>query len=242
MEDSEMACGHEPETSPMNMSATSVIDEYSSDPRFIESQREFRSLLFDIARSSGPTREGSPVEGSADGTQPSPTIISSHIKDVVTTRERVVLLKNYVNEVAPWLDMFDAEQAFVREIPILAKSSAALTYAILAISARQIERQNKIQGEQSSLALYQEAIKSLAPHLQARDDKILAACVILCCLEMMSAAPKNWRKHLDGCAALFESNGINGFSTGIPQAVFWCYARMGRWYHMQCKSLKFAAG
>jgi hypothetical protein len=223
------------DTSPMGLSAASTYDEYASDPRFIESQREFRTLLFDTARSAGPTRVGSPVPGDSNGLDdsnpPEPSARAaeyrSYIKSVVTTGERVIWLKNYINEVAPWLDMFDAQQVFGSKVIMLAKTSAPLTYAILAISARQMERQKKLQGDHNSLQLYQEAIRSLTPQLQARDPNILAACVILCCLEMMSAAPRNWRKHLDGCAALFEAYGVHGFSTGIPQAVFWCYARMG---------------
>jgi hypothetical protein len=125
------------------------------------------------------------------------------------------------------LDMFDQEQMFGQIVPVLAKSSVPLTYAILAISARQMERVKKLKGDHDSLQLYQEAIRSLTPHLLACDPNIMATCVILCCLEMMSASPKNWRKHLDGCATLFESYNIHGFSGGVPQAVFWCYARMG---------------
>jgi hypothetical protein len=126
------------------------------------------------------------------------------------------------------LDMFDQQQMFGQTVPILAKSSVPLTYAILAISARQMERVRKLKGEHDSLQLYQESIRSLTPHLLACDPNIMATCVILCCLEMLSAAPKNWRKHLDGCATLFESYNIHGFSEGVPQAVFWCYARMGK--------------
>jgi len=36
-----------------------------------------------------------------------------------------------------------------------------------------------------------------------------------------------WRRHLDGCACLIQSLGINGFSGGMEQALFWCFARMG---------------
>ena len=220
----------------MELSTVSAFDEYSSDPRFVESQRELRMLLFDTARSLAPTRATSPVLPADEipNSLRSPEIVSvssetpSSIRLIVSTGKRVAWLKNYINEVAPWLDMFDAQQAFGRQILILAKSSPPLTYAILAISARQMERQKKLQGDYDSLQLYQEAIMSLTPQLGARDPNIMATCVILCCLEMMSAAPKNWRKHLDGCAALFHSYGINGFSSGIGQAVFWCYARMGK--------------
>lgn len=36
-----------------------------------------------------------------------------------------------------------------------------------------------------------------------------------------------WRRHLDGSASLILSLGINGFSGGLEQALFWCFARMG---------------
>lgn len=40
-------------------------------------------------------------------------------------------------------------------------------------------------------------------------------------------SPKMWRRHLDGSASLILSLGINGFSGGLEQALFWCFARMG---------------
>ncbi|RDW81255.1 uncharacterized protein DSM5745_04812 [Aspergillus mulundensis] len=39
--------------------------------------------------------------------------------------------------------------------------------------------------------------------------------------------PKEWRRHLDGCAYLIQAAGINGFSGNEEQALFWCFARMG---------------
>ena len=43
---------------------------------------------------------------------------------------------------------------------------------------------------------------------------------------MLSSSPKAWHQHLDGCAHLIEAVGINGFSGGVNQALFWCFARM----------------
>jgi hypothetical protein len=37
-----------------------------------------------------------------------------------------------------------------------------------------------------------------------------------------------WRRHLDGCASLIQSLNIHGSSGGMEQALFWCFARMGR--------------
>jgi len=224
---------YEPRDSPMGLSISS-LDEYSMDPRFVESQKELRTLLFTTAHSIAPTRVGSPVrQNQLSGELPgTPGSNSSHqyslcLKNIISTGRRVTWFKNYIQEVAPWLDMFDVQQSFGREVPMLAQSSPPLVWAILAISARQMERQNKVKGDQDSLQLYQEAIRSLTPQVLTRGPNIMATCVILCCLEMMSAAPRNWRKHLDGCAALFSSYGIHGFSGGVLQGTFWCYARMG---------------
>jgi hypothetical protein len=124
--------------------------------------------------------------------------------------------------------MFDSKRTFGIQLPLLAKESPPLMYAILAIGARQLERKEKTQSSFDSLELYQEAIRLLTPLISTRDTHVIAACVILCCLEMFSASAQDWRHHLEGCAAVFEAFGINGFSDDILQAIFWCYARMGK--------------
>lgn len=123
--------------------------------------------------------------------------------------------------------MFDTQCFFRIQLPALARNFPALLSAILAISARQMERKEDIRDSFESLELYQEAIRLLSPLLQVRNPNVVAACVLLCCLEMMSARAQDWRRHLEGCAALFDSFEIHGFSSGLLQAVFWCYARMG---------------
>jgi hypothetical protein len=140
------------------------------------------------------------------------------------------------------LDMFDSERAFGIQMPQLAQSSSALMYALLALSARQIERQGamsvqirglvaqserQVQTSFDSLELYQEAIRLLTPLMQAHDPAVIPICVILCCLEMMSASAQDWRRHLEGCSALFDTFTVHGFSGGLMQAIFWCFARMG---------------
>lgn len=126
--------------------------------------------------------------------------------------------------------MFDTQCFFRIQLPALARNFPALLSAVLAISARQMERKEGIRDSFESLELYQEAIRLLSPLLQVRNPKVVAACVLLCCLEMMSARAQDWRRHLEGCAALFDAFEIHGFSSGLLQAVFWCYARMGTEY------------
>lgn len=78
----------------------------------------------------------------------------------------------------------------------------------------------------TSLALYQQAIHLLLPRLTTRSTAVIASCVVLCVLEMLSCSPRAWQRHLDGCATLLRAVGIHGFSGGLEQALFWCFARM----------------
>lgn len=134
--------------------------------------------------------------------------------------------------------MFDSSHAFGLQVPLQAQTSPALLCAILAISARQIERKEASDGNPTpqksfdSLELYQEAIRLLTPLLQAHGQAVIPICVIpicviLCCLEMMSASARDWGRHLEGCAALFDAFQVHGFCGGLLQSVFWCHARMG---------------
>ncbi|KAK0382305.1 C6 zinc finger domain-containing protein [Colletotrichum limetticola] len=212
------------------------LDEFVTDPGYLAYQEELRCLIFNTAQTAAPTREGTPeaADGgfSAGGFAAPGTILGDEgaarrqAGQILGTGRRLEYLKNYVGEVATWLDMFDSDRAFGIQVPVLARSSPALLYAVLALSARQMERKEGKQTSFDSLELYQEAIRLLTPLLQSRDQKIIPICTILCCLEMMSASAQDWRKHLEGCAALFESFYVHGFSGGLLQAVFWCYARM----------------
>lgn len=139
------------------------------------------------------------------------------------------LWQNYLQEVATWLDMFDCERHFQTTIPMLAKSADHLHYSILALSARQMERKNPENPYTESLDLYQEAIGLIVEELHTLDVAVIASCVLLCVLEMMSSSPKAWSRHLEGCAMLLKAAGINGVAGDVRQALFWCFARMDCW-------------
>ena len=50
--------------------------------------------------------------------------------------------------------------------------------------------------------------------------------VVSTTLTLTPGNPKEWRRHLDGCAYLIQAAEINGFSGKEEQALFWCFARM----------------
>jgi hypothetical protein len=115
-----------------------------------------------------------------------------------------ILWGNYLNEICSWvsrlcrlhyienpsnsgkLDMFDNHRHFASTFPQMAKSSTHLRYSILALSARQLERQQNRKSQSESLYLYQEAIHLLLPELGSKTTPVIASCVILCVLEMLS--------------------------------------------------------
>ncbi|KAF1812255.1 hypothetical protein P152DRAFT_30347 [Eremomyces bilateralis CBS 781.70] len=200
-----------------------------NDPAFLASQDELRALLFTTAQTPAPSRRGS--LGSHAETERGDTDTADvggayrQMQQILASHRRLEYLKNYIGQVAPWLDMFDSHRTFGIQIPALCRNPALL-YSILALSARQMELKEGKRHTYDSLELYQVAIKSLKPLLQSRDQDAIAVCVILCCMEMMSASGEDWHRHLDGCAALFDSFNVHGFSNGLWQALFWCYARM----------------
>lgn len=201
-----------------------------------------RNHIFNTARSGAPSRQSSPpyaaghegeqnlqqnfVVAATDLLKGNGSCIRSSKAPDLTQQEEYELWKNFIDEVAPWLDKFDNQCHFGRTLPLIAQSHDHLKFSILALSARQLERKDHSRPSSRSLALYQEAIHQLVPELEGRNTAVIASCVVLCVLEMMSCAPKEWRRHLDGCASLIQSVGIHGFSGGIEQALFWCFARM----------------
>ena len=204
----------------------SSADEYAANPRFLELQEELRCVLFSAVASLDPTSYTSPVPSEPlDGPRTSrPSLDFTRVS--IPKIRLIFYLKNWITECAPYLDKFDEARHFGVHVPILAQRSPTLFYAILAFSARQTERKACLDKAYDSLELYQESIRLLGPCLQAKDPNVLVTVCILAVMELMSVSPRDWRRHVEGCAALFESFNVTGLSGGHLQAVFWCYARM----------------
>lgn len=214
----------------MSPESLSTLDDYSKNPRFIQLQEELRGVLF--ARASGenaltddaPDPSGEAAED--DTSQPEPKHGFDFGRVSIPKMKLIHYLKNWIVECAPYLDKFDGARHFATHVPVMAARSPALLYAVLAFSARQTERRTKSTQTYDSIELYQESIRLLAPGMRAHDANMLVTACILAVMELMSGSPRNWRRHIEGCATLFDLFHVNGFSGGVLQAVFWCYARM----------------
>lgn len=214
----------------------SVVEDgiFLPGSQYQELHAQLRSRIINTARSTAPSRLGTPdILQSAQESVPH---VSSDISDdqdeesrrlaYQSPEQEYLLWQAYINEVASWLDKFDNDRHFELVLPMLARSHPHLKFAILALSARQVERKEQKLDYSCSLALYQHAIHLLSPLLQKRTTEVLASCVVLAVLEMLSCSPKAWRRHLDGCAALIQALGISGACGGLEQALFWTFARM----------------
>lgn len=167
--------------------------------------RELHTTLYnhmvDTARGTGLTRTGTPesdksqhdttTQGtpkhSSQWSQPEPDRHErSNLPKGMTVRREMELWRNYLDEIALWLDMFDNDRHFQIHLPVLAQKSEPLRLSVLALSARQIERRDPDKPYTESLALYQEAIRLIAGELESMSTEVIGSCVLLCVLEMMS--------------------------------------------------------
>lgn len=244
--------GSESQTSPLNAAPMSLVMADYMDPvqaftpegpsedgvflpgsAYHELHSTLRNHIIQEVQSNAPTRQVTPDTSSRSDTihleadlSISAIVDASEPQQVLDKDEEIFLWRNWIDEIAPWLDKFDRDCHFQYVIPTMASDHDHLRFAVLALSARQIELKETTLPTDRSLALYQQAIHLLLPHLPTRSTAVIASCVILCVLEMLSCSPKAWRRHLDGCASLMEAVGINGFVGGVEEALFWCFARM----------------
>ncbi|KAL2060150.1 hypothetical protein VTL71DRAFT_9972 [Oculimacula yallundae] len=236
------------------MGSTAQIDtpESLSPDNYIATYQDLHKTLYfhmvETARHNALTRQGTPDPSVEEHPLlvpgPSPSSFANNVP--CESRERGLRLqnltagklahkrqfelwRNYLDEIAVWLDMFDDERHFQFKIPLLAKSADHLHYSILALSARHLERKLPSPSYTESLRLYQEAIQLIVKKLYTLDTTVIASCVLLCVLEMMCSSPKAWCRHLDGCSMLLEAAGINGVVGGVRESLFWCFARMDVW-------------
>ncbi|KAF2091334.1 hypothetical protein K490DRAFT_31285 [Saccharata proteae CBS 121410] len=229
-----------------NILSPDSLGLYYPTSAYRDLQQNLHTHILETARNTGLTRQGTPDLSLGGSRRPSlgehdPETISSATARLeffaqtpttakhLTAQREIELWQNYLTEISPWLDKFDNKRHFELTVPLMAKTSDHLRYSILTLSARQQERKDPNRPYTESLGLYQEAIKHLVPELETINSAVIASCVLLCVLEMIIVSPKDWGRHLDGCAIMLQAANINGSVGGVNQALFWCFARMDVW-------------
>jgi hypothetical protein len=218
---------------PMESRSPDTLQTYYPNAEYRALHATLYNYMVDTARAET-TRQGTPVPLVQDSD--SVAKLQSYTGNIVaqsnsstavlTVQREQELWANYIDEVTDWLDMFDNDNHFKTVLPALAQKTKHLRLAILALSSRQLERKDPNKPYVESLRLYSEAIQLINNDLASMGTAVIASCVLLCVLEMMSSSPNEWARHLDGCAMLLTAAGIHGAVGGMKQAIFWCFARM----------------
>lgn len=86
-------------------SATLSLDDFSKDPGFLASREELRSLILNNAQSALPSREVTPFGGGVEKRDSTAAKVHQ-IKQVLFEGRNLEYLRNYSNQVAPWVSSF----------------------------------------------------------------------------------------------------------------------------------------
>ncbi|KZN90235.1 hypothetical protein EN45_003510 [Penicillium chrysogenum] len=140
--------------------------------------------------------------------------------------EEARLLQHFVEKVAPFFDCTDRQQHFAIHIPYRARRCETLFNAILAMSARHLNRTTGFDPFVSD-HYYQACLAKLIPALNdhgvTMDDDLLSATVILRLLEEFDVplAGSDIRGHSFGTKAFIRSPSMMTTTPSLRQAVYW---------------------
>lgn len=104
-------------------------DDYATNPTFLASQEELRSLLFNTAQSAHPTRAPSPVGSSIIDGAGGSSGRQSQMRQILASRKRIDYLKNYIAKVAPWVSSIYPCLVYASFLSSICDGRAATTVA-----------------------------------------------------------------------------------------------------------------
>lgn len=143
--------------------------------------------------------------------------------------EAAELLGRYQTGVAVWMDLFDHEMSYQRDVVRRAFSSGLLLYAVCAFAAKQLStvRSSEVWAPVAA-RYYGEALRLLINVLTdpaAHKEDALTAIIILSSYEILAAPGVEHKRHLYGAFTLIKTHGINAGSKALERASFWIYVR-----------------
>ncbi|KAJ5769763.1 uncharacterized protein N7511_001814 [Penicillium nucicola] len=140
--------------------------------------------------------------------------------------QEAYLLQHFVDKIAPFFDCTDRQQHFAVYIPYRARRCETLFNAMLAMSARHLNRTASFDPFVSD-HYYQACLEKLIPALDdhgvTMDDDLLAATVILRLLEEFDVplAGSDLRGHSFGTKAFIQGPSSMTTTPSLRQAVYW---------------------
>ncbi|KAI9845002.1 MAG: hypothetical protein M1837_005146 [Sclerophora amabilis] len=150
----------------------------------------------------------------------------------------IPIFRNFVDRLSHWLDVFDPMKHFSTYVPHLALRNICLMKALLALSARHLSLSpGKLPGPRIDRNVasqyYYETLQYLYPAMASesfkRSEELVATALIISFYEMIDGSESGWERHLKGVFWIQRSQGINGDTGGLKEAVWWAWLRQDVW-------------
>ncbi|KAK7413504.1 hypothetical protein QQX98_007652 [Neonectria punicea] len=140
----------------------------------------------------------------------------------------VHLLNTYQTGVATWMDIFDHDCSYQREVLRRCTTSELLIRSVCAFTAKNLSLHPSGDVWAAAAARYYgESLRILIDYLD-RDrphEDALTAAMLLCSYEMIASQGLEHRRHLYGAMILIVHRGVDASSVGLDRANFWIYIR-----------------
>ncbi|KAF1984965.1 hypothetical protein K402DRAFT_122573 [Aulographum hederae CBS 113979] len=155
--------------------------------------------------------------------------------------DEIHLLRHYIANVSPWVDLYDPDRPFATLVPHLALKNEGLMRAILCTAARHLSiypgcesttllgkpvRTLAIQFYAETLRFIQSAMKYKS---YTRSQEFAATVLLVSLFEILDGSPVAWERHLKGIFWIQRSQENNGECGGLKQTVWWTWLAQDTW-------------
>lgn len=136
-------------------------------------------------------------------------------------------MRNFIENMALWLDVSDIERHFEIEVPRRAQTNITLRNAVLAFSSRHVNRHQQQRDLSESLDYHNRTLQMLIPQISGPEerltDEVFAAVIILRLDEEMEEEDNHF--HLTGATRILNSVTDLMSSGGLGEAAAWVCLR-----------------
>lgn len=158
-----------------------------------------------------------------------PSFPGFHAHEDLFTSETLHLLRTYQKVVGPWMDLFDHQQAYQRDLMRLIRTSSLLLHASCALAAQYLTlRVDREIWDSIARERYVKGLRLLAENLQDPQlDAVhaVASTILLSSYELLAFPGDYYRSHFEGAKTLLESYSFTIMSSRLGIASFWIFAR-----------------
>ncbi|KAK9318759.1 hypothetical protein V1517DRAFT_100167 [Lipomyces orientalis] len=151
------------------------------------------------------------------------------LTEPLITAEIVHLLRVYEKGIATWMDVFDSDLTYQRNLLCLVSSSPLLLNAICALAARQLSLiSSPLTWKPVAEHYYSQTVHLLARLLNDYPTKMelaIVGTILLSSYELLAFPGLDYQRHFNGAKTIVDSLRAHKSASCLTRASFWIYAR-----------------